>query len=193
MAQAAADPLASLRNYLEGLNTLAAEFEQQVLNGDGELIELATGTVQLKKPGQFRWNYTEPYERVVVADGERVWVYEADLDQVTVRRLDDGLGETPAALLTGDTGALDQFEYVTDFSADQLDWITLRPRAADGDFSAITLGFAAGELQQLELRDRLGQRTQLRLSNIVSDVSIADDAFVFVVPENADVIGENDL
>lgn len=187
------DRLADLRTFLDSLNTLEADFEQQVFNSDGEVVELASGAVQLKKPGRFRWNYEEPYERIVLADGERVWVYEADLEQVTVRRLSTELGETPAALLTGDTDALDQFEYVTSFTADELDWITLRPKATDADFSTISLGFDDGMLERLELRDRLGQSTRLYFLRVQWDRPIADEVFDFIVPENADVIGESDL
>lgn len=192
-SQAADDELTELRRFLATLETLEADFEQEVVNSEGELVELASGTVQLKKPGRFRWNYAEPYERIVVADGERVWVYESDLEQVTVRRLTAGLGETPAALLTGDTSALEQFEFVSAFTADAYNWITLRPKAADSDFAAISLGFGDGMLERLELKDRLGQSTRLLLSGIRRDQPIADEAFVFVVPENADVIGETEL
>lgn len=187
------DRLNELRSYLAGLTTLEADFEQQVLDSDGEVLELASGTVTLKKPGRFRWNYSQPYERVVVADGERVWIYESDLQQVTVRRLTSGLGETPAALLTGDTKALDQFEYVTSFSADGRDWITLRPRAADTDFSGISLAFRDDLLDALEFQDRLGQRTRLSLTNVARDREIGNAEFEFIVPDDADVIGETEL
>ena len=192
-AAASEERLEELRSFLAGLTTLEAEFEQQVLNSDGDVVELASGTVRLKKPGRFRWNYTEPYERVVVADGERVWIYESDLQQVTVRRLTSGLGETPAALLTGDTAALDQFEYVTSFVADGRDWITLRPKAADADFSAISLAFRNDVLDALELQDRLGQSTRLSLINVARDREIGNAEFEFIVPDDADVIGETEL
>ncbi len=100
-----------LRNFLEHVQTMRAAFRQEVVNGK-QVVEEARGHVALKRPGRFRWDYEQPYQRVVVADGERLWLYEADLAQVTVRPLAAGLGETPAALLTGERDVLERFEYV---------------------------------------------------------------------------------
>lgn len=185
--------LERLRNYLDELQTLRASFQQEVTNSDLELIEEASGQVALKKPGRFRWDYTHPFERVIVADGERVWLYEADLAQVTVRAFDAGLGETPAALLTGDTKVLDQFDYLGSGSVDGIEWMRLRPRAPESDFKNISLGFADRHLVQIALSDKLGQQTRVYLTNIEWPETIADDVFRFNVPDGVDVIGESDL
>ena len=185
--------LERLRAYLDGLDILRANFRQEVVNRDLELVEEAAGEVILQKPGRFRWNYVHPFERVIVADGDRVWLYEADLQQVTVRRFDSGLGETPAALLTGDTKVLEQFDYQGSTTDAGIEWMQLSPHAAESDFERIYLGFDGQKLVQIELDDRLGQRTRLYLTQIERPTSVPDDTFRFVVPDGVDVIGEMDL
>lgn len=181
--------LAPLVGFLNEVNSLEANFRQIVLSPEDELIEESTGRVWLQRPGRFRWNYSEPFERVIVADGERLWLYEADLEQVTIRPLSAGLGATPAALLTGDAGVLDQFVYAGRSQRDGIDWITLRPREADADFDAITLGFDGRELASLALSDRLGQKTLVDLSAVTKNPPLPEERFRFEVPEGVDVIG----
>jgi outer membrane lipoprotein carrier protein len=185
--------LERLRTFLDELDTLTADFSQEVVNRDLELVESATGRVVLQKPGRFRWDYQQPFERVIVADGERVWLYEADLDQVTVRRLDAGLGETPAALLTGTADVLERFEFLGSDTEGDLLWIRLGPLSADADFDDIRLAFAGDVLHRLELRDRLGQTTRLAFSGVDREAGLAPDTFRFVPPAGVDVIGEDEL
>ena len=185
--------LEQLRIYLGEIGDLRAEFKQEVIGPEQEILELASGTVVLSKPGRFRWDYLEPYERVIVADGERIWLYEADLEQVTIRRMATGLGDTPAALLTGDDEALKQFELLRAWSADNLQWMQLAPVSPEADFSTVELGFASGELQQIEFVDRLGQRTRLTLSAIDHSPQLSEGDFIFEIPDGVDVIGADDL
>jgi chaperone LolA len=185
--------LVRLRNYLDEFDSLRADFRQEVINSDMELVEQASGKVLLQKPGRFVWNYEQPYERVIMADGERVWLYEADLEQVTVRRLDTGLGETPASLLTGTADVLDHFEYVESSVADGLEWIQIKPRSPESDFASIILAFDGDVLVQIALLDRLEQRTRLYLSKIEKPTTVEANEFVFVVPDGVDVIGETEL
>ena len=188
------DPgLARLQNFLDELDTLQADFTQDVVNRDLELVESAVGQVVLQKPGRFRWDYREPFERVIVADGERVWLYEADLDQVTVRRLDEGLGETPAALLTGAVDVLERFEFLGSDNQEEILWVQLGPRSEAGDFDSIRLGFDGPLLTRLELRDRLGQTTRLAFSAVEREAVVPDSVFTFAVPDGVDVIGEDEL
>ncbi|MBT8443645.1 MAG: outer-membrane lipoprotein carrier protein LolA, partial [Gammaproteobacteria bacterium] len=121
------------------------------------------------------------------------WLYEVDLEQVTIRRLDAGLGETPAALLTGAADVLDHFEYRGSETDGDISWLRLEPRAAESDFSGVELGFAGSELRRIFLTDRLGQRTQIFLSNVDNVTAVADEFFVFQVPEGVDVIDADDL
>ena len=183
-----------LSGYLSGLDNLSADFSQSVLEADSNIeIERASGRVQLSKPGRFRWDYAEPYRRVIVADGEQLWFYEEDLEQVTVRELSAGLGDTPAALLTGDTAALEQFEVLDNWQASGLDWLRLAPKSAEADFALIEIGFDGPELSAIEFVDQLGQRTRILLSNIQRPDQFSADPFVFEIPDGVDVIGAGDL
>jgi outer membrane lipoprotein carrier protein len=188
------DPgLLRLQNFLDGLTTLTAEFSQEVMNRDLELVEAATGYVVLEKPGRFRWDYQEPFERVIVADGERVWLYEADLEQVTVRRLDAGLGETPAALLTGSVDVLERFAFLGSEADGEVLWVNLGPLSDDADFDSVRLAFAGDLLTRLELHDRLGQTTRLAFADVEQGVAVPNDVFVFDPPDGVDVIDEDEL
>lgn len=187
------DGMRVLRAYLDRLGTLSADFHQQVIGRDLEPIDDARGRVVLKKPGRFRWDYSEPYERVISADGERVWLYEADLEQVTIRRLDAGLGETPAALLTGAADVLDHFDYHGSAVDGEMRWLRLQPRSAEADFAGIELGFSDGELQRIFLTDRLGQLTQIYLTGIDQGADFPDEFFRFEVPDGVDVIDEDEI
>ena len=185
--------LEQLRGYLAAIGDLRADFKQEVIGPEQQIVEQASGSVVLSKPGRFRWDYREPYERVIVADGERVWLYEADLEQVTIRRMSTGLGDTPAALLTGDEKALEHFKLIKSWSVDDLQWLQLSPISPEADFSIVDLGFANGELQQIEFVDRLGQRTRLTLSRIDRSPQLADNEFHFEIPDGVDVIDADDM
>jgi outer membrane lipoprotein carrier protein len=192
-ADATPQGLDRLRTYLDEFQSLRAKFRQEVVNRDMELVEQASGEVILQKPGRFVWNYEQPYERVIMSDGERIWLYEADLEQVTVRRFDTAIGATPAALLTGTADVLDHFEYVDASSVEGLELIQLKPRSPESDFESIILGFDGDSLVQIALLDRLAQRTRLYLTEIEQPASVRADEFVFVIPEGVDVIGETEL
>lgn len=178
---------------MERVQTLRAQFRQDILNDKSELLESSSGEFLFSRPGRFRWNYQQPYLRTVVADGQRLWLYEADLEQVTVRPLSAGLGETPAALLTGDKSILERFEYVSSWTGDNVQWVRLRPRSPDADFESVAIGFDGPRPVQLELHDRLGQHTRLVLSDVRLNGKLPAEAFRFEVPKGVDVIGEEEL
>ena len=185
--------LQQLQDYLKAIQDIRAEFRQEVIGPEQEIIESASGTVALSKPGRFRWDYREPYERVIVTDGERIWLYEADLEQVTIRRLSAGLGDTPAALLTGDEKALENFRLLSSRSAEDIHWLQLAPISPEADFVTVDLGFMAGELQRIEFMDRLGQRTRINLSAIDHSPQFTGSEFRFEIPPGVDVIGEDEM
>lgn len=192
-ARADVTPLERLSGFLDRVQTLSAEF-RQVQGPRGEAGgEESRGSLLIKRPGRFRWDYREPYERVVAADGRELWLYEADLAQVTVRSLDAGLGETPAALLTGGREILDRFETVDSWRAEKLDWVRLRPRSTDSDFDSVAIGFDGERIAQLDIDDRLGQQTRIFFSAVSINPRLDDARFVFEVPAGADVIREGDL
>lgn len=179
--------------YLQKMSALRSEFRQTLLDEQERVVEEATGTVYLARPGRFRWEYREPEERVLVADGETLWMYDADLLQVTVRRLTDGLGDTPAALLTGEGAVLDNFEIVRVTESNTLTWVHLRPLSAESDFQSVALGFSGGLLNGLQLLDRLGQTTRIELMDAALNPDLPESTFRFEIPDGVDVIDDASL
>ncbi len=192
-AAAPATGYTDLERFLDGAQSVTARFSQEIVDSNGRVLDTATGRLQLQRPGRFRWDYRSPYERVVLADGERLWLYEADLEQVTVRRLVDGLGETPAALLTGDRRMLERFEVVSTWAGENARWVRLKPRATDSDFESVAVAFAGDKPVEIEFQDRLGQQTRIRLTEVRLNARIDAAAFRFVAPPGVDVIREDEL
>lgn len=182
-----------LRSYLADVQGTEGRFRQQVIDGRGQVLEDASGTVAMQRPGRFRWNYESPFERVIVADGEKVWLYEADLAQVTIRKLTSGIGDTPAALLTGRESVLEQFEIEKSWAEGGLALVRLKPKSAESDFASVILGFSGSELRLLLLDDRLGQQTRVDFSELRINPKLPPDLFRFQPPPGADVIDDSEL
>jgi outer membrane lipoprotein carrier protein len=192
-AWAGDDGVDRLRSYLARVQGMESDFRQQVVDSRGVVLEDASGTVAMQRPGRFRWDYKEPFGRVIVADGDKVWLYEADLDQVTVRKLTSGIGDTPAALLTGKESVLEQFAVEKSWVEGGLSLVRLVPRSDEADFAAVTLGFRGAELRQLLLDDRLGQQTRIDFSGIRTNPALSPELFRFQPPAGADVIDDSEL
>ncbi len=182
-----------LRAFLANVQGMEAQFRQRVVDSRQQVLEDASGSVVMKRPGRFRWNYEKPFERVIVADGERVWLYEADLEQVTIRRLTAGIGDTPAALLTGKESVLERFTVEKSWMEDGLALVRLLPRSADADFAGVTLGFDGAELRRLLLDDRLGQQTRIDFTEVRTNPRVSPEVFRFQTPTGADVIDDSEL
>ncbi|RPI13435.1 MAG: outer membrane lipoprotein carrier protein LolA [Lysobacterales bacterium] len=188
--RAAADALERVEAYLGSLTTLSAEFSQVVRSREGDIVDRSSGTLSLSRPNRFRWDYREPYEQTIVGDGRRLWLYDPDLEQVTVRTLEAGLGSTPAMLLSGGGKVGDAFAAIGSERVGAWTWHRLRPRDADGDFESVSLAFdAKGELAGMELRDKLGQSTTLEFARLRRGAKLDDALFRFEPPPGADVIG----
>jgi outer membrane lipoprotein carrier protein len=179
--------------FLAGLEGLQAQFTQKLTDRSGEVTDESSGTLAIKRPNRFRWDYREPHEQVIVSDGTRVWVYDSDLEQVTVRKLDTALSSTPAMLLSGQGALTDNFN-ITDTSEEGgVLWVRLEPKRNDTDFKAVRLGFSgrkAQDLRFMELADKLGQTTLLEFSRFERNPKLDPARFVFTVPAGADVIGD---
>jgi outer membrane lipoprotein carrier protein len=185
--------LQRLRNFLTGVTTLRADFRQRVVDSRQQLVEDSAGRVLMQRPGRFRWDYQQPHARAIVADGQQLWLYEADLDQVIIRQLEAGIGDTPAALLTGRQDVLERFTISKSWQADGIQWVALAPKAADADFAAVRLGFEGPKLVNLELDDRLGQQTRLDFSRVEINPRLDDASFRFDIPAGVDVIDDSAL
>ena len=188
-AQSAPDGIARLDAFLNGVHSLTAAFKQELWTDSGRLQQTDTGSLSLKRPNRFRWTYAAPSELVIVADGEKLRIYDVELKEVTVTPFDDTVGASPAVLLSGDRNVREDFEVVQSYTLDALDWVKLEPRGAS-DFSSIAIGFSGNEPRRLELVDGLGQITRIQLDNLVVNPDISDDVFKLDVPPGVDVNGD---
>jgi len=147
----------------------------------------------LARPGRFRWTYEKPYRQLIVADGQRVWIYDEDLNQVTVRKVDQALGATPAALLSGAQDIEKAFVLTDGGTSGGLEWLAARPIASDSPFTDIRIGFEGALPVQIELVDNFGQRTTIRLAAFETNPELAPDLLRFTPPQGADVVGDRPL
>lgn len=179
-----------VEGFLQGLQSLQAQFKQILTDRNGQTVEEASGTLAIRRPDRFRWDYSQPNEQLIVADGSRIWLYDADLEQVTVRKLDDTLSATPAMLLSGQ-GNLEQNFNVTQTSQEGgVFWVRMQPKRDDTDFKWVRLGFDGATLKFMELADKLGQTTHLEFAQLERNPALDPSRFTFTVPPGADVIGD---
>ena len=185
-----ASSIADLKALLRNTKTAHAQFAQVVLDKDLKLLQQATGSMAFARPGRFRWEYDKPYEQIIVGDGVRLWIYDKDLNQVTVRKLEGALGASPAALLAG-SNEIDQGYTLSAVGNEQgLDWLEAVPKAQDTVFERIRLGFSKTGLEAMELRDQFGQVTVIKFSVMKRNTELPSEWFRFTPPEGADVIRE---
>jgi outer membrane lipoprotein carrier protein len=186
----AGDGADRVQRYLDEVTSLSAHFSQTLLDPSGKVTQVSQGTLQLKRPGRFRWDYAPPHEQLVIADGRRLWLYDPELEQVTVKTLDATLGSTPAMLLSGTGKVRDAYDVVREYEQDGLSWVELAPHAADGDFAHVRLAFSGADLRRMELTDTLDQVTSIELSEVERNPAIADDLFTFTPPPGTDIVSD---
>lgn len=186
----AAESLDYLNKFVENLSTLEADFSQKLVDANGRQLQQQTGVVAMKKPGRFNWHYLQPFEQQIVADGEKLWFYDVDLEQVTVKPLEEALGSAPIALLTSERPLNDQFVITELGKIGELYMLQLEAKVKDTDYGFALLAFnEEGLLEVMELKDPLGQVTTIELENIKFNQDIDAQRFEFKVPEGVDVIG----
>lgn len=188
----AADSVATLRHFLANSQTLEGDFSQTIFSARGRTPEVSSGSVMISRPGKFRWQVNKPYQQTLVGDGEKVWLYDPELAQVTVRRVADALGGTPAALLAGDASreAESAFEFRDGGKRDGLSWVDAVPTASDSSFAKVRFGFSGQALKTMELQDQFGQTTVITFARLKTNAPIPASQFRFKVPDGVDVIGE---
>src|SRR5258708_6602705 len=183
-----ASPTTEVEKYLNGLASWSADFKQTIDDGHGKVVRSAAGKLSLQKPGKFRWDYSEPSEQLILADGKQIWFYDKDLQQANVRDRDASLANTPAVLLSGGVSLSSQFDVTALPPSDGLEWFQLVPKNPDTDFQLVRIGFRKGELATMFLADKLNQVTQLTFSNPKRNAKFAADLVTFVPPPWGDVI-----
>ncbi|MFN2308556.1 MAG: outer membrane lipoprotein chaperone LolA [Gammaproteobacteria bacterium] len=191
-AVAAAVPAAesSLECFFRDLDSLSAAFEQTLYDAQGQVMQSAVGRVSIQRPGRFRWDYTAPNQQLVLGDGARLWTYDAELEQATVKPQDATLAGTPALLLSAQQPPSALFDIQALAPRDAEQWYALTPHAQDTQFSQLRLGFRDDVLVAMELIDAFEQLTQIRFSDLQRNVPLAAGLFDFTPPDGVDVIGD---
>ena len=186
---ARADALDSLKAFVADVKTGRAAFTQVVTSADGAKQRRSTGSFEFSRPNRFRFAYAKPYEQLIVSDGQKVWLYDPELNQVTVRAFGSAIGATPAALLAG-TALERDFELKALPDRDGLQWAQAMPRAKDGSFHSLQIGFRGGALAAVEIVDAFGQRSRLEFAQVEANAALPPERFRFDPPAGADVLAQ---
>jgi outer membrane lipoprotein carrier protein len=184
---ARADAVDTLKEFVRDVKTGSAAFTQTVHSPDGAKKKVSSGNFEFSRPNRFRFEYKKPFQQVIVGDGQKVWIYDADLNQVSSRKFDHALGATPAAVLAG--GSLDKdFDLAALPDGSGLAWAEAKPKTKDGSVQSLRLGFKGKQLAAIEILDAFGQRSLLQFSQVVANPLLTADHFRFKVPPGAEVI-----
>jgi len=183
-------PVKQLKDFLKASKSLSADFKQVVINEAGKPVQTSYGVFYLQRPGKFRWDYQKPFQQQIVANSGKVWFYDQDLDQVTVKKLDESLGSTPALLLSGDISLDDNFIIEKQGVEGSMQWIKLSPKSQESSFKYILIGLNKGSLGGMELSDNFGQLTRIYFSSVLLNPPIKQTLFQFQAPKGADVFSE---
>ena len=187
---ALADGVSSLRDFFNNTSSMRAQFNQVVNDKQGRKEQEVEGTMQLQRPNKFRWDYKKPYEQQIVSDGKQVFLFDADLQQVTIRELSKALGSSPAALLAGGEAVEKSFTLKNATRKDGLTWVLALPKDKDSGFERVLLGFKAEELRKMEMYDSFNHVTHITFSEVERNPPLQDATFLFTTPKGADVVGE---
>jgi len=189
----AATGLDDLNRFHKEVKAFVADFSQVLKDATGHTVQESSGQVWIKRPGLFRWQYSEPYPQVIVADGERIWIHDPELDQVTVKQAAKAIGNAPALVLSGKYPLSRDFNLTEVDRGDEYQWVSLVPKQEDTEFAEISVGFKQSSIAILELKDNLGQRTQIRFHQLKMNPVIDDEKFRFTMPPGTDLIGGDQL
>ncbi|GAB6140786.1 outer membrane lipoprotein chaperone LolA [Methylosoma difficile] len=189
-ASQAEEPIQQLKIFLKNTKSLQADFKQVLVNEAGQAAQTSYGEFYLQRPGKFRWDYHKPFQQQIISNGGKVWFYDTDLEQVTVKKLDESVGTTPALLLSGDVSLEQNYHMENQGTEGTLQIIKLVPKNQDSSFKYVTIGLDKGQLGGMELSDNFGQLTRIYFSNSKLNQPIAASLFEFKAPKGADVFSE---
>jgi len=185
-----ASGLDQLRAFLESTRSGETRFTQTVTVRSGRAPAPASGSFAFARPGRFRWSYEKPFPQLIVGDGEKLWIYDRDLNQVIVKKLGQALGSSPAALLAGDNALERNFTLTGGIAGDGLEWVVAKPKSPGSGFGEVRIGFADNLPRRMELTDHFGQVTHLEFSGFERNAAVDPGQFRFTPPRGADIVGE---
>jgi len=178
-----------LRSALKNMDNLSAEFKQTLRDEDKKIVQQSRGTLALQRPGKFAWNYIDPYEQQIIADGSELWIYDVELEQVTVKPMDEGLSNAPIMILMKQSDVTQEFTVSEVGQRKFLYWVELKPNASDLEYTTIYIGLEDDSVRAMELQDQFGQSTQIVFENLRLGVVHNPATFKFVPPPGVDVYG----
>lgn len=181
-------PAQILDEFLSGLETYSAAFEQRLIDETGEELETSVGVFYMRRPGMFHWAYYEPYSQVIISDSLSMWIYEEDLEQVIIKDISNQIESSPAAILGGDVKLTDHYVVIDKGLEDQTHWLELTPRDIQSQYDYIRLGFMDEHLKKMILTDQFGQQTDIDFLDAKRNPQLNIELFSFTPPEGTDVI-----
>ncbi|MDD5461026.1 MAG: outer membrane lipoprotein chaperone LolA [Methylococcales bacterium] len=187
---AADQPVKQLQAFLKASRSLTADFKQVLINEAGDPYQTSYGVFYLQRPGKFRWDYLKPFQQQIMSKSGKVWFYDTDLEQVTIKKLDESIGSTPALLLSGDISLENNFIMENQGVDGDLQWIKLLPKSQESSFKYILIGLNKGLLAGMELNDNFGQLTRIYFSNVLLNPPIKPTIFEFQAPKGVDVFSD---
>ncbi|WP_428825231.1 outer membrane lipoprotein chaperone LolA [Azonexus sp. IMCC34842] len=179
-----------LHQFLGSTRTLRAEFSQMVIGKGGRKPQQSSGLVAISRPGKLRWDIQKPYPQLVVGDGEKIWIYDTELKQITVRKAGQAINGSPAALLSGNNDLEKNFTLKDVGEAEGMAWVEAMPKTSDSGFESVRLGFVGSDLKAMELHDSFGQTTHIRFSRLERNPVLPAATFKFTPPAGVDIVGE---
>ena len=189
-ALAHADGVEDLKRFYQSTQSMRADFRQTVFDQKGSKLQEVDGTMLLQRPNQFRWDYHKPYEQQIISDGRQVFLFDVDLQQVTVRTVDKVLGTSPAALLAGGPNVEEGFQLSSLADLDGMQRVQAKPKQKDSGFQVVVISFDHGKLADMRLVDAFSQTTHIVFSNVQVNPSLQNAQFMFKIPKGVDVVGE---
>ena len=182
-----------LQTFLENFNSLESNFIQQLINENGEVLEKSEGILLLQQPGKFNWTYKTPYAQKIISNGDVLWIFDEDLEQLTIRNIGNALDETPAGIILGNNDINEHFVQVGIGLIDGYDWIELTPKKTETQYKNIRIGFNDTQLGMMIIVDNLGQTTRIDFINVKKNAELQPSSFELETPADVDVIDEREV
>lgn len=182
-----------LQDFLKNFSSLESSFIQQLINENGEVLEKSEGVLQLQQPGKFNWTYVSPYAQKIISNGEVLWVFDEDLEQLTIRNIGNAIDETPAGIILGNNDISEHFIQVSMGVIEGFDWIDLTPKNLETQYRSIRIGFNESQLGMMIIVDNLGQTTRIDFLDVKKNAELSPTSFEFEIPADVDVIDEREI